>query len=421
MNNTTLLAVGALIATFVASFKQIKEFFLNFSGFFVYRITCSSSAFNRIMFYFITDKWKPFSNKSLYLDIFFKQIKSKNCSVPLIHESFLSKTSTIYRKGLKFIILDAENYTIIIPKYVKLYDLISKANDIDESIYNKMFGHISVKKHYCRVLEGSRFLKQQFKSSGGESSSKNPPEIPSYTLFNAQELSIPVGVDNQEFCYGWEKEINLWLNDEMQEISNEVSTWYTHKKWFVERNVPWKRGYLFYGDPGTGKTKFSKYLAESIDLPLYIFDLASMNNNDFIHEITAASNFDKVILLEDIDAIFDKRKNLTSTEYIPGLTFDCLLNNIDGATTTNGTILIITTNDISKLDDALIRPGRVDRRIKLPNLSKQGREWMANKIFKDISKDKYYDLVDSFNDISGAAFQEECCKRAYKLFWEKSI
>ena len=90
-----------------------------------------------------------------------------------------------------------------------------------------------------------------------------------------------------------------------------------------------------------------------------------------------------IALLEDIDATFDGRKGMGKH-----LTFDCLLNCIDGAERIEGVFVILTTNDFSKVDAALggggqTRPGRVDRVFELPLLNKEGQRQLAARILEE--------------------------------------
>jgi chaperone BCS1 len=150
------------------------------------------------------------------------------------------------------------------------------------------------------------------------------------------------------------------------------------QQWYTDRDIPYRRGYLFYGPPGTGKSSLSSSIAGYFGLNIYILSLSSIN------EASLKSLFDKllsrcVILLEDIDAVSSNRDaevedshQITTgspsrmSKSVGGkVSLSYLLNVIDGVGSPEGRILIMTTNHITRLDEALIRPGRVDKKVEL--------------------------------------------------------
>ena len=135
---------------------------------------------------------------------------------------------------------------------------------------------------------------------------------------------------------------------------------------------------------GTGKTSMSVALAGHFQLDLYIINLAAFTKGD----VALADTFESlprkcIVLLEDIDSAGIKRENIRQEVRLNNMsniqskaqrgqrgqqvrnpiTLSGLLNAIDGATAQEGRVLIMTTNDPEALDDALIRPGRIDMQI----------------------------------------------------------
>lgn len=70
--------------------------------------------------------------------------------------------------------------------------------------------------------------------------------------------------------------------NEVQDAIKELELWLTHEKWFRSKSIPWRRGWLLHGQPGTGKSTLVRALGMSFDLPVYIFDLAGMSNDDLV-------------------------------------------------------------------------------------------------------------------------------------------
>jgi chaperone BCS1 len=174
------------------------------------------------------------------------------------------------------------------------------------------------------------------------------------------------------------------------------------RRWYSNRGIPYRRGYMFYGPPGTGKSSLCFAAAGAMHLKIYLISL----NSKTLNEESLASLFQSlprrcIVLLEDVDAagVANKRAEKSgdatgdratkiagegnsngdngdatpqsdgSTE-VPkidvdtttnqGISLSALLNIIDGVASSEGRILVMTTNHIEKLDPALLRPGRVD-------------------------------------------------------------
>lgn len=251
---------------------------------------------------------------------------------------------------------------------------------------------------------------------------------------------------------------NLFFPKEIKELINIISLWVKSENWYKEKNIPWKRGWLLYGPPGTGKTALVRAFAEDLNMPIYVFSLSQMTNNDLIScWRNLQLNIPCIALIEDIDNIFNGRKNIYHTNnflakmmesnneenqnneekvsFTP-LTFDCLLNCLDGVDKSNGVFTIITTNDITKIDNAIgcpvenlnvgkdnftsTRPGRIDKVIKLSHMQKENKIEMANKIlgeFEDRIKE-VLNYIDEGREETPAQFQEYCAQIAIQEYWK---
>ncbi len=226
----------------------------------------------------------------------------------------------------------------------------------------------------------------------------------------------------------------LSLGPGLKVVVEEIRFWYAEKAWYEARGIPWRRGYLFHGGPGTGKTSFARALAEDLDLPVYVFDLASMQNSEFIPywQMMLAST-PCIALLEDIDAVFHGRDNVTNQFRSGGLTFDCLLNCLDGVERPDGLLTIVTTNQLEHLDPALgrpedaqgrlesagtsSRPGRIDQAVRFEALDEAGRYKMAMRIVRDEAAAQRV-MQDGVGD-SVVQFQERCIQLALAVKFEQ--
>jgi chaperone BCS1 len=154
------------------------------------------------------------------------------------------------------------------------------------------------------------------------------------------------------------------------DIINDARDFYTEEKVDLYRSlhIPYRRGLLFHGPPGTGKSSLCQALATELGEPICILQLASSGMND--------SRFMKamkdlpprcILLIEDIDAAYVKRDARGKTS----VSFDVLLNSLDGVYAAQGRLLLITTNHIDRLDKALLREGRIDKKYEIKNANRE--------------------------------------------------
>ncbi|KAK7046024.1 hypothetical protein VNI00_007019 [Paramarasmius palmivorus] len=189
------------------------------------------------------------------------------------------------------------------------------------------------------------------------------------------------------------------------------------EKWYADRGIPFRRGYLLHGVPGSGKSSLIHAIAGELMLDIYVVSLSS----SWISDSTLTTLMGRVparciVLLEDLDAAFtrsvsrddnekDKEKdnkekekegsndNNTSSSSsssrrrrrddqmsdVNTLSLSGLLNALDGVAAAEGRILFATTNHLERLDPALSRPGRMDVWVEFKNASK----WQAEALFRN--------------------------------------
>ena len=137
----------------------------------------------------------------------------------------------------------------------------------------------------------------------------------------------------------------------------------------MDKGVPYRRGYLLHGPPGTGKTSFTQAIAGALKLNICYLNLSNGNmDDDGLNRALNNAPSQSIILLEDIDGIFVARESVNQGRD-GGVSFSGLLNALDGVRSQEGRILFMTTNHKEKLDPALLRPGRCDFQVKLDNAS----------------------------------------------------
>jgi chaperone BCS1 len=170
----------------------------------------------------------------------------------------------------------------------------------------------------------------------------------------------------------------------------DVEDFIARQQWYVDRGVPYRRGYLLYGPPGSGKSSFIKALAGELDLDIAIINLSErgMTDDKLVHLLTKLPAR-TILLLEDADAAFTNRRQVDADGYAGAtVTFSGLLNALDGVAAGEERIAFLTTNHIDRLDEALIRPGRVDMTVRISEATRHQAAEIWDRFYGDIDKDR---------------------------------
>ena len=184
----------------------------------------------------------------------------------------------------------------------------------------------------------------------------------------------------------------FWDKSIKEDFVNDITNFLKSKKEYVKSGIPYKRSYLFYGEPGTGKTTMINDIAWELNLNVSILNLSTMTNDSEMLKAFSTVPNKSILVLEDIDLIFQKLTENTEKNDKNLITFSGLLNSLDGISYKEGLITILTTTHINRLDEAVLRVGRIDKKIEIGKISKD----TALEIIKKFDKNK--------NDLKGLKF-----------------
>jgi chaperone BCS1 len=158
------------------------------------------------------------------------------------------------------------------------------------------------------------------------------------------------------------------------------------QRWYTARGILYKRGYLLHGPPGTGKSSFCRSIAGHFEMDIYTLSLSSLTDNA-LSKLFIELPPQCIVLLEDVDAVGLERNGAGQNQKDKsnfGVSLSGLLNVLDGVSSHEGRILMMSTNHLHELDEALIRPGRVDKQIFFKRADRDITAQLFRTIFQKI-------------------------------------
>lgn len=191
-----------------------------------------------------------------------------------------------------------------------------------------------------------------------------------------------------------------------ESLLTDVQRFLSSRDWYTRVGIPYRRGYLFYGPPGSGKTSSVSAIASELGLNICVLSLANPSLTDdklsgLMENIPSSS----ILLLEDIDCAGNAARKDSRDKDQKGVTLSGLLNSLDGVGSADGQIVIMTTNCVEKIDAAVIRPGRVDYRIEMKNATKK----QAASLFARFYPESLESSQDRFAESAGDGVLSMAC------------
>jgi mitochondrial chaperone BCS1 len=193
-------------------------------------------------------------------------------------------------------------------------------------------------------------------------------------------------------------------------LLEDVTQFRRSKQRYEQLGVPYHRGYLFHGLPGTGKTSLVSALAAHFGLSIYVINLAEFNDRGLMSAVNQVPA-NSVVLFEDIDcmrgsqsrerldvgngkhgAVAGSTKENASAN---GVSLSGLLNVLDGFHAPSGVLFVMTTNQVEKLDPALLRAGRIDYRLFFGKASVRQKVELYRRFFTEASEREARQFVEA--------------------------
>ncbi|CDJ42672.1 26S protease regulatory subunit 6a, putative [Eimeria tenella] len=211
------------------------------------------------------------------------------------------------------------------------------------------------------------------------------------------------------------------LDKQIQELIEAIVLPMTHKERFDKIGIRPPKGVLMYGPPGTGKTLLARACAAQTKatflklagpqlVQMFIGDGAKMVRDAF--EL-AKEKAPAIIFIDELDAIGTKRfdSELSGDREVQRTMLE-LLNQLDGFSSDDRIKVIAATNRPDVLDPALLRSGRLDRKIELPHPNEDARERIlqihARKMTVNKADVNFRELARSTDDFNGAQLKAVC-------------
>jgi len=226
------------------------------------------------------------------------------------------------------------------------------------------------------------------------------------------------------------------LENQIQEIKESVELPLTHPELYEEMGIKPPKGVILYGAPGTGKTLLAKAVANQTSatfLRVVGSELIQKYLGDgprLVRQIfqTAKDHAPSIVFIDEIDAIGTKRYESTSGgEREIQRTMLELLNQLDGFDDRGDVKVIMATNKIDTLDPALIRPGRIDRKILFENPDENTKRKIFGihtnrmNLADDVAKKAMEELITSKEDVSGADIKAICTEAGLLALRERRM
>ncbi|GMI73291.1 cytochrome BC1 synthesis, Outer Mitochondrial membrane protein of 66 kDa [Hibiscus trionum] len=179
-------------------------------------------------------------------------------------------------------------------------------------------------------------------------------------------------------------------SDLKKKIIEDLDRFMKRKEYYKSVGKAWKRGYLLFGPPGTGKSSLIAAMANYLNFDVYDLELTEIRGNSELRRLLISTGNRSILVVEDIDCSLEFNRLPQSSAVLPRgsrrpnqisqMTLSGLLNFVDGLWSSCGDerIIVFTTNHKDRLDPALLRPGRIDVQVHMSYITPCGFRMLAS-------------------------------------------
>lgn len=218
-----------------------------------------------------------------------------------------------------------------------------------------------------------------------------------------------------------------------QSIVSDITLFLESKDWYQHMGIPYHRGYLLHGPPGTGKSSFISGLSSHFKFSVYLLKLNSLNDLSLMQAVRRIKS-GSMVVFEDIDCVTTSRvqpdisvhsrpetKDKTAGIPVGHVSLSGLLNALDGIESSTGVIYVMTTNHKDRLDPALIRPGRIDIQVELSAATWDQRLELYQRFFPEDSEESTLGYISERNNLTMAELQEALLQERNDRLFPSSV
>ena len=220
------------------------------------------------------------------------------------------------------------------------------------------------------------------------------------------------------------------LEDTKQELVEAVEWPLNHADMFEHMNTDAPKGLLMYGPPGTGKTLMAKAVANASDSNFISVRGPELMNKyvgeseKAVREVfeKARQNAPAIIFFDEIDAIAQERESGTMSSDATEKVVSQLLTELDGVEELENVVVIGATNRPDMIDKAILRPGRLDRKIKVPAPDLEARKEIFRihlqdtPLTEDVDTDQLAEMTEGFTGSDIESITREASMLAMREF-----